>query len=75
MKQRHVSLKKILVASTAVCALTFGMQMGGIPGHLFGTSAAQAEEGGHSGGGGHEGGSGGHEGESGHEGGSGKGHR
>lgn len=70
MKQRHVSLKKVLVASTAVCALTFGMQMGGVPGHLFGTSAAQAQEGGHSGSGGHEGGSS-HEGESGHEGGSG----
>ncbi len=73
MKQRQVSLKKVLIASTAVCALTFGMQMGGVPGHLFGTSAAQAQEGGHSGSGGsggHEGGSG-HEGESGHEGGSG----
>ena len=61
MKQRHVSLKKVLVASTAVCALTFGMQIGGVPGHLFGTTVAHADEGGHSG----SGGNGGHQGEAG----------
>jgi hypothetical protein len=72
MKTCSVSLKTLLVASTAVCALTLGLG-GAASFSPFMLSSAQAQESGHSGG---KGGSGGHEDggeEGGHEGGSEKG--